>query len=119
LSVFLSCYEANISDDYKESLKLARDDDTRLTRAFSGRPARAKRNAYIESMAEHRSKLPDFPTMYRDSEPLEQASLVGQASGFDFTLYGQAAAPNREMGSADLVNLLVNETEDALKNFGR
>lgn len=113
-TAFLSCPEANITDDYRETLRNARDDETRLTRAFSGRPARAKNNRYIESMAQDRSNFPDFPTMYGFSGPLEQACAKGQANGFEFILYGQAASLNRELPAADLVNLLVEETRDTL-----
>jgi len=113
-TAFLSCAEANITSDYREALKNAHDDETRLTRAFSGRPARAKNNRYIEMMAQQRSRLPDFPLMYNFSDPLEKACAEGFGTGFDFVLYGQAASLNREMPAADLVKLLVEETMDTL-----
>jgi len=82
-SAFLSCPEASISDAHRTAVRNARDDDTRLTRAFSGRPARAKNNRYIESMAEHRTKFADFPLMYNFSRPLMQSSADNaQASCF-------------------------------------
>ena len=39
-TAFLTCEEAGVSDVYKDAIVRARDDETRLTRAFSGRPAR-------------------------------------------------------------------------------
>ena len=114
-TAFLSCPEANISDTYREELRHARDDGTRLTRAFSGRPARAKNNRYIEAMAERRISLPDFPTMYGFSEPLTQASATTSNLDFQFLLYGQAAALNRELHAADLMALLINEVQHVLK----
>lgn len=114
-TAFLSCPEANISDAYREELRRARDDDTRLTRAFSGRPARAKNNRYIEAMAENRTPLPDFPTMYGFSGPLMQASANTGNPDFQFILYGQAAALNRELPAADLMARLIDEVQEALK----
>ena len=114
-TAFLSCPEANVSDAHRNELRQARDDDTRLTRAFSGRPARAKNNRYIEAMAEHRMSLPDFPTMYSFSEPLTQASANTGNSDFQFVLYGQAAALNRELPAAELVALLIDEARGVLK----
>lgn len=113
-TAFLSCPEANISDKWRKALGNARDEDTRLTRAFSGRPARAKNNRYIESMARVRSEYPDFPTMYGFSDPLEQTSSEGLNDDFDFFLYGQAAALNRNLPAGDLVRLLAQETWDIL-----
>ena len=115
-TAFLSCPEANISDSWREALSNASDADTRLTPAFSGRPARAKNNRYIETMSQVRSDLPDFPTMYDFSGPLEQACLDGNANGLEFFLYGQAASLNRLLPAADLVELLVEETRNALNS---
>jgi len=115
-TAFLSCPEANITDNWREALRNARDHDTRLTPAFSGRPARAKNNRYIEAMAQARSSFPDYPTMYGFSGPLEQACSEGRANGFEFFLYGQAASLNRELPAADLVNLLIEETRNILKS---
>ena len=106
-TVFLSCPEANVSDAHLEAIRNATDDDTRLTKAFSGRPARARNNNYIESMAAHRQDLPDFPTMYTLSEPLRTSS--NDNLDYRFLLYGQAATLNREMPAAELVKTLVTE----------
>jgi nitronate monooxygenase len=71
-------------------------------------------NRYIESMARSRAPLPDYPTMYSFSDPLRLAGEQARKPGFEFYLWGQAAALNRECSSADLVQLLVRETQDAL-----
>jgi nitronate monooxygenase len=114
-TAFLSCPEANISDGHRNEIRRARDDDTRLTRAFSGRPARAKNNRYVDTMAEQRRPLPDFPTMYAFSDPLRQAGAEAGSSDFQFLLYGQAAALNRELPAAELMARLVEEAQAVLK----
>jgi nitronate monooxygenase len=111
-TAFLSCPEANLSEEHLEAIRNAKDDDTRLTKAFSGRPARARKNQYIESMAEHRHPLPDFPTMYALSEPLRASS--NDTLDFRFLLYGQAAALNREMPAAELMQTLAEEAQSLL-----
>ncbi len=112
-TAFLSCPEVNISEEHRKAIQNAKDDDTRLTKAFSGRPARARKNDYIESMAAHRLPLPDFPTMYALSEPLRESS--NDTQDFRFLLYGQAAALNREMPAANLVQKLVEEAQILIK----
>ena len=114
-TAFLSCPEANIGDDHRAALRQARDDETRLTRAFSGRPARAQNNRYIEAMAEDRAALPDFPTMYSFSDPLREVSEKRGDSDFQFLLYGQAAALNRDLPAAELMERLIDEAQRALK----
>jgi nitronate monooxygenase len=111
-TAFLSCPEANVSNLHLEALRNAGDDDTRLTKAFSGRPARARKNNYSESIAAQRLPLPDFPTMYSLSDPLREAS--DDSLDYRFLLYGQAAALNREMPATELVQTLVAEAQNLL-----
>lgn len=118
-TAFLSCPEADIDARYREALRNATEDGTRLTRAFSGRPARARNNRYIEAMAEKRVRLPDFPTMYSFSGPLESTSRDTGKSGFEFFLWGQGAPMNRELPAAELMERLVEEAQTALKHAGR
>jgi nitronate monooxygenase len=111
-TAFLSCPETNIDPVHLEAIRNAKDDDTRLTKAFSGRPARARLNNYSESIAAQRLPLPDFPTMYTLSDPLREAS--DDVLDYRFLLYGQAAALNREMPAAELVRTLVAEAQALL-----
>ena len=111
-TAFLSCPEASVDESHLAAIRNARDDDTRLTKAFSGRPARARSNDYIEAIAAERLPLPDFPTMYALSEPLRKVS--DETLDYRFLLYGQAAALNREMPAAELVQTLVEETRNLL-----
>jgi nitronate monooxygenase len=113
-SAFLSCPEASISDAHRLALRNARDDDTRLTRAFSGRPARAKNSNYIETMAANRNRFPDFPLMYRFSRPLMQSSADNHDTDFNFLLYGQATTLNRELPASELMSKLVDEAQRLL-----
>ena len=112
-SAFLLCPEASISDAHREALRNAKDSDTRLTRAYSGRPARAKNNAYVQSMAQQRGDFPGYPSMYNLSMPIHQQTSNDELK---FLLYGQAAALNREKDAGKLVQLLVDETFEILFN---
>jgi nitronate monooxygenase len=106
-TAFLGCPEATISSLHRARLRSAADDGTELTRAFTGRPARALRNRYITEMA--------------DSEPLEfplQGSLVGplwqlpsEKARADFMPLwaGQAAPLIGESAAGQLVGRLVTE----------
>jgi nitronate monooxygenase len=111
-TAFLSCPEASVSEIHRNAIRNAKDDDTRLTKAFSGRPARARKNEYSEFMAAGRLPLPDFPTMYSLSDPLREAS-DGKLD-YRFLLYGQAAALNRELPAAELVQKLIEEAQQLL-----
>lgn len=115
-SAFLSCPEANIPAAWRKAMRTTSDDATRLTTAFSGRPARAMNNRYIETMAQSRHRVPDYPTMYSFSDPLSEAGEEAGKTGFEFYLWGQAAALNRECPAAELMDLLIDEAQQALRS---
>jgi nitronate monooxygenase len=111
-TAFLGCPEATVSPLHRAKLRSAVDDGTELTRAFTGRPARALRNRFITEMA--------------DSEPLEfplQGSLVGPLwqlpseearAAFMPVWAGQAAPLIREMPAGQLIDKLVREAQSIL-----
>lgn len=113
-TAFLSCPEAGVSEAHRAALRDASDDDTRLSSAFSGRPARTKNNRYVQTMADEHAAATDFPTMYTYTEPLMDASERDGDDDFAFLLYGQAAALNRELPAGELVATLVSEAQALL-----
>jgi nitronate monooxygenase len=110
---FLSCPEAGTDEPRRRLLRQAKETDTMVTNAFSGRSARAMRSRYAEEMAKSREPLPEFRQMYALSGPIEDAAADSEAS---FHLYGQAASLNRELPAADLFRHLIRETAEV---FGR
>ena len=112
-TAFLTCLEAPITAAHREALKSAADEDTHLSRAFSGRPCRARRTPYSEGMAQGRPEMLDFPLMYNYSGPLKRHGIENADLDYQFLLYGQSAALNRNVSAADFIRQLVAETAEA------
>jgi nitronate monooxygenase len=109
-TAFLSCPETGIDPLYRERLRNASAEATTITRAFSGRPARALRNRITEELGD---ALP-YPAQLSLSAPLGAAS-VKQGSGELLAMWaGQAAPLAREMPAAELVARLSEEAESVL-----
>ena len=49
-TAFLTCEEAGVPDAYKQAFLDAHEDQTRITRAFSGRPARGIVNRFMREV---------------------------------------------------------------------
>src|SRR3990167_2628772 len=61
-TAFLSCHESGINPKYKEALLSATQDNTILTRVFSGKMARGLKNKFIERMQQHyQDDILDYP----------------------------------------------------------
>lgn len=110
-TAFLLCPEAATPERCRVALRQARDTDTMVSDAFSGRAARTRRSAYGLDMAASAEPLPDFPALYDLSGPLIEA---GPLAAVSFDLWGQAAALSREVPAADLVADLVRDTKSVL-----
>ncbi|MFK7945638.1 MAG: NAD(P)H-dependent flavin oxidoreductase [Paracoccaceae bacterium] len=112
-TAFLSTAEAGIPAPHRRALAASDGTDTRPTQVFSGRPARGIVNRYMEALADHEDKLPDFPLMNTLTGPLRKAGAAADSPDFLSLWAGQAVGLNREGTVADLVETLVTETRAA------
>jgi nitronate monooxygenase len=113
-TAFLSTNEAVVPDVYRDVIAAASEADTRMTRAFSGRPAREIRNRFIDAMAGAQDELPDFPLLNTLTRPLRAASQRNGSADLVSLWPGQALTLNRSIAAAALVDALVRETAEAL-----
>jgi len=113
-TAFLTCPESAAHPVWRKALVASRDDGTRLSTAFSGRPARAVDNRYAREMAGKEAVLPAFPIPNVLTGPLRNASAAKDSPDFQAMWAGQAAALSKSLPAKELVETLVAETEDAL-----
>ena len=116
-TAFLTCPESAAHPLYRRALNEARDDQTRITHAFSGRPARGLENRYLLEMAGHEARYPDFPILNTLTGPLRKASAKENNPDFLSLWSGQSAAMSRNMPACELIQLLVTETESVLERL--
>ena len=111
-TAFLGCPEATVPALHREALQRADDEDTRLTRVFTGRPARALRNRLLDEMAD--AETIDFPAQASLLLPLWQAKSEAARRAFLPLWAGQAAPLVRQLPAAKLVETLVAEAQAIL-----
>ncbi|WP_224243805.1 NAD(P)H-dependent flavin oxidoreductase [Hyalangium gracile] len=111
-TAFMTCREAGTAPAHKAALRSARDDATRITRAFTGRPGRMISNEFIEALAGSEAILP-FPAQHYATVALRGAAAKQGETRFMALWAGQAASLTRDMSAAELVRALVAESEGA------
>ena len=116
-TAFLTCPESATHPIYRRALNEARDDQTRITHAFSGRPARGLENRYLREMTGHEGIYPDFPILNTLTGPLRKASANQNNPDFMSLWSGQSAAMSRNLPASELIQLLVTETESVLERL--
>ena len=115
-TAFLTCDEAGIPECYKAAIFAAREHQTRITRAFSGRPARGIVNRFmteVEIDGPQGAVLP-FPIQNALTRPLRTAAAKQGRAEFLNLWAGQGLRMARRQPAAQLVAKLVRETEAAI-----
>jgi len=120
-TAFLTCEEAGIPDAYKQSILNAREDQTRITRAFSGRPARGIVNRFMIEVEFNESDdaiLP-FPLQNSLTRPLRTEAARQGRSEFLSLWSGQGVRLARRQPAAELVARLAEETDATIATLHR
>jgi nitronate monooxygenase len=115
-TAFLTCDESGVPDAYREAILHAHEDQTRITRAFSGRPARGIVNRFLaefESDEAAETILP-FPLQNALTRPLRTAAAKQGRAEFLSLWAGQGVRMARRQSAAELIARLVRETESAI-----
>jgi nitronate monooxygenase len=118
-TAFLTCDEAGIPDAYKKAIQLAHEDQTRVTRCFSGRPARGIVNRFMSEMeaADTAETILPFPLQNALTRPLRSAAAQQGRAEFLSLWAGQGVRMARQEPAAKLVARLVRETEAAISQL--
>ena len=108
-TAFLPVTESGAPAVHQQALFDRAEAGTTITRAFSGRPARGIRNAFIEwAQNQHLPRLP-FPIQNKATGPL-RAAAAKQANADYVSLWaGQAYGLARRMAARDLVHAIAEE----------
>ena len=106
-TAFLTCDEAGVPEIYKRAILQARENDTRVTRAFSGRPARGIVNRFMNEVAEE-DILP-FPLQNALTRPLRTAAAKQGRAEFLSLWAGQGLRLARRGPAGELVARLTAE----------
>ena len=118
-TAFLTCDEAGIPDAYKAAILASREDGTRLTRAFSGRPARGIVNRFMTEVDRAAESILPFPLQNSLTRPLRTAAAKAGRAEFLSLWAGQGVRLARRQPAANLVARLATDTEEAIGRLQR
>lgn len=118
-TAFLTTQESGIADIYKNAIVAARAEQTRVTRAFSGRPARGISNAFMDEADAIAGDILPYPLQNALTRPMRTAG--GQQNNTEvLSLWaGQGAPLARRESATALIERLIRETQAALSAGGR
>jgi nitronate monooxygenase len=119
-SRFLLARESGVNPGYRARLRTARDTDSEIITALSGRPARGLRNQLLDTLEAAGSPSLGYPRQAGAWSDI-RAAAARSGSGEHTTLWaGQAAglAPG-EMAAADIVEEIVRDARHTIAKLAR
>ncbi|HZP66543.1 MAG TPA: nitronate monooxygenase [Rudaea sp.] len=117
-TAFLTCEEAGVADAYKTSILHSAESDTRITRAFSGRPARGIVNRFMREVEADGKPIPPFPIQNALTRTLRSTASTQGRAEFLSLWCGQAPRLARKQAAAELVRRLAEETRATIASLG-
>ena len=119
-TAFLTCDEAGIPEAYKSAILEAQEHHTRVTRAFSGRPARGIVNRFMtEVEADTRDAILPYPLQNALTRPLRAAAARQGRREFLSLWAGQGVRMARRQSAKELVARLAADADAALDRLAR
>ena len=118
-TAFVVCAESGAPEAHKKAIAGMDGDETSITLAFSGKPARTVRSAFSEAAGREGWPLLPFPVQNKLTVPLRMASAQAGTTDDYSAWSGQAGALARPLPAADLIHLLVEETVETIDRLHR
>ncbi|MBS0509028.1 MAG: nitronate monooxygenase [Proteobacteria bacterium] len=117
-TAFLACPESAITPAQRAAMAAAQATDTRLTRIFSGRPARGILNDAMRALAPFEADIPAYPVQNALMGPIRRAAAATGDAQHIALWAGQGVGAARAMPAAGLVSVLASEWHAARANLG-
>jgi nitronate monooxygenase len=116
-TAFLTCRESGAPAAYKAAVRAAHDDQTEVTRAFSGRPARGVVNEWMRALRGREDAILPFPLQNAATRPLRNEAARRGDTRYLSLWAGQGAGLARDLPAAELVRRLVREADEVAGRF--
>jgi len=108
-TAFLTCHESGVPEVYKSAILQAGENATRITRAFSGRPARGIVNRFMDEVDADGGPIPAFPIQNVLTRALRTAASRQGRAEFLSLWAGQGLRLARRESAAELIGRLRDE----------
>jgi nitronate monooxygenase len=113
-TAFLPTPQATISELHRAALREGRDDATRLTNLYTGRPARGLMTRFMREQGPLNRETPEFPLAAGPAAALRAAFEARGRTDFSPLWSGEAAALAREEDAGELTRRLWRDARQIL-----
>jgi nitronate monooxygenase len=116
-TAFLTCIESGAHKVHKEAVMNTTEEDTILTRSFSGKWARGITNNFIMSMQNNESYLPDFPVQNTLTQDIRKVAASTNNKEYMSLWTGQSPRLAKQQTVNILIDNIMSEAEKIKRNM--
>jgi nitronate monooxygenase len=110
-TAFLTCIESGAHNVHKQAVMNTTEEDTVLTRSFSGKWARGIANNFIMSMQNKETYLPDFPVQNTLTQDIRKVAASTNNKEFMSLWTGQSPRLAKQQTVNKLIENIMSEAE--------
>ncbi|MEH7238786.1 NAD(P)H-dependent flavin oxidoreductase [Bacillus sp. JJ1562] len=111
-TAFLACIESGAHQVHKLAILNASEDETVITRSFSGKWARGLANPFIFNMQQYEKDLPDFPIQNSLTQDIRIASGSQNNKDFMSLWSGQSPRLSKNQSAKTLIESIILEAKN-------
>jgi enoyl-[acyl-carrier protein] reductase II len=122
---FIAAREAHAAAMYQDAIVTATDEDTARTRCYTGKPLRARKNAYIEDWERRPQEIQPFPMQAGlSARNNAMGGIGGQMEGLDpdkscFAMGQSAGGIKAVLPASEIVAQIMDEAHAAIARLAR
>lgn len=116
-TAFLTCRESGAYPVYKEAILNSIDDQTVLTRIYSGKWARGIKNKFYQELKDYEVELPEFPIQNTLTSAIRKAAAQQNNPDYMSLWAGQNASLAKNLTVEEFMKAIIIEIEEAGKEF--
>ena len=116
-TAFLTCVESGAHKVHKEAVLQSNEDQSVLTRVFSGKWARGIKNKFISKMQEHETSFPDFPIQNALTQDIRKKSASQNNKEFMSLWAGQSPRLAKNQTVETLIKNIITEAKEIINGI--
>jgi nitronate monooxygenase len=117
-TAFVTCLESGAHPIYKEAILHATEDETVLTKAFSGKSARGIQNDFIKEMKKYELQLPPYPIQNSLTKEIRKSAAGANKREYMSLWSGQSPRLSKNQPVAELFQRILTEIIELKKSQG-
>ncbi|MCZ8513204.1 nitronate monooxygenase [Paenibacillus filicis] len=116
-TAFLACPESGAHATYKQKILSANEDDTEITRAYSGKAARGIRTKFMNDMHRYPGTIPPYPIQNAMTRDIRQAAAKVNNPEYMSLWAGQGLRLANDHSAAAIVKQTMNQANILVKRI--